>query len=121
MGSSGRHIRLTKLTKEIYRVSKSLEAHPYWIATKVMEEFRRRRRRAPSIQSILKRIRKLHEEGFYETIGWKIELPIISPSVKFHLLIMGDQLRRSRLRIKKAAQELDEALSGLEELLAALY
>ena len=84
-----------------------------------MEDLRKRRRRTSSIQNILKRIRILRERGYYETIGWRGEQPIIRPSLKFHLLMAASRLRRAKVHVKEVGEELGRLISKLEDLIEA--
>lgn len=116
---SRKHIRLTRLTEDLYFISVRMKAHPYLLASRLMEDLRKRRRRSPSIQSILKRIRILRERGYYETVGWRGTQPIIRPSPKFHLLMAAERLKRVKAYVDEISMELGRLISRIEELIKA--
>ncbi len=86
-----------------------------------MIRLRERGEPSPKISNILKRIKALQEAGFYETIGWRKELPIIRPSAKFRIFILIQDLKSLRERLEEETgrflEELETLISWLEDLI----
>lgn len=109
-----RHLRPTKLAKNLLYYG-GVDTR-YRVASNVMHAYRRRGEPSPKMSNILKKMRILQDEGFYETVGHRKGLPIIKPSLKFHLFAVVDDLKKFERNLKHGCEELEKVIAEIENL-----
>jgi len=115
---SRRHIRPTKLFRNLYFLG-GIDTR-YRVACNVMIRLKEMGEPTPKLTNILKKIRILQDEGFYETVGCRGGLPIIKPSIKYSVYIiiydLKDFERRLKDQTRSICEDIEEIISRLEKI-----
>jgi len=110
-----RKFRLTELLRALY-VHGGTDTR-YKIALNVIKALQREGIRAPSVTNVVKKIKILQDEGFYETVGTRDDLPVVSPSWKFDAYMAAQALKRQNKKFKEDSARVNE---GMKQMISRL-
>jgi len=93
----------------------------YKIALNVIKAIQKVGTRAPFVQNVVKKIKILQDEGFYETVDTRDDLPVLAPSDKFTAHMLVNQLERRKKKIKEDSGKLIEKIDCMISEIRAYY